>query len=173
MKRFISILTVLVAFTFIASQMYAAHGDSAAEKFKKIKSLAGEWQGTRAMDGKTVNATYELVSNGSTVMETLMPSDEPNMVTMYHLNGDQLMMTHYCAVNNQPRMESVSSDGGMVKFELKDITNLAKPEDGHMVKMSIAFKDDDHITHTWTFKQEGKEMPNDIVLARKEMSSMK
>ncbi len=173
MKRFITILTVLLAFTFIASQMYAVHGDSAAEKFKKIKSLAGEWQGTRAMDGKTVNATYELVSNGSTVMETLMPSDEPNMVTMYHLNGDQLMMTHYCAVNNQPRMESVSSDGGMVKFELKDITNLAKPEDGHMVKMSIAFKDDDHITHTWTFKQEGKEMPGDIVLERKKMTSMK
>ena len=83
------------------------------------------------------------------------------------------MMTHYCAVNNQPRMESVSSDGGMVKFELKDISNLAKPEDGHMVKMSIAFKDDDHITHTWTFKQEGKEMPGDIVLERKKMTSMK
>ncbi len=173
MKRFITILTVLLAFTFIASQMYAVHGDSAAEKFKKIKSLAGDWQGTRAMDGKTVNATYELVSNGSTVMETLMPADEPNMVTMYHLNGDQIMMTHYCAVNNQPRMESVSSDDGMVKFELKDITNLAKEEDGHMVGMSIAFKDDDHITHTWTFKQEGKEMPADIVLERKEMTSMK
>ena len=94
MKRFITILTVLLVFTFIASQMYAAHGDGAAEQFEKIKSLAGEWQGTRAMDDKTVNVTYELVSNGSTVMETLMPSDEPNMVTIYHLNGDKLMMTH-------------------------------------------------------------------------------
>ena len=169
MKYFITILTVLFAFT-IASQMYAVPGDGAADQFEKIKSLAGEWQGTRAMDGKTVNATYELVSNGSTVMETLMPADEPNMVTMYHLNGDKLMMTHYCAVNNQPRMESVSSEGGMVKFALKDITNLAKEEDGHMVGMSIAFKDDDHITHTWTFKQEGKEMPGDIVLERKKMS---
>ncbi len=169
MKYFITILTVLFAFT-IASQMYAVPGDGAADQFEKIKSLAGEWQGTRAMDGKTVNATYELVSNGSTVMETLMPADEPNMVTMYHLNGDKLMMTHYCAVNNQPRMESVSSEGGMVKFALKDITNLAKEEDGHMVGMSIAFKDADHITHTWTFKQEGKEMPGDIVLERKKMS---
>ena len=70
-------------------------------------------------------------------------------------------------------MESVSSDDGMVKFELKDITNLAKEEDGHMVGMSIAFKDNDHITHTWTFKQEGKEMPGDIVLERKKMTSMK
>ena len=112
MKYFITILTVLFAFT-IASQMYAVPGDGAADQFEKIKSLAGEWQGTRAMDGKTVNATYELVSNGSTVMETLMPADEPNMVTMYHLNGAKLMMTHYCAVNNQPRMESVSSEGGM------------------------------------------------------------
>ncbi len=169
MKYFITILTVLFAFT-IASQMYAVHGDGAAEQFEKIKSLAGEWQGKRAMDDKTVNVTYELVSNGSTVMETLMPADEPNMVTMYHLNGDKLMMTHYCAVNNQPRMESVSSEGGMVKFALKDITNLAKEEDGHMVGMSIAFKDADHITHTWTFKQEGKEMPGDIVLERKKMS---
>ncbi len=169
MKYFITILTVLFAFT-IASQMYAVPGDGAADQFEKIKSLAGEWQGKRAMDGKTVNATYKLVSNGSTVMETLMPADEPNMVTMYHLNGDKLMMTHYCAVNNQPRMESVSSDDGMVKFELKDITNLATEEDGHMVGMSIAFKDADHITHTWTFKQEGKEMPGDIVLERKKMS---
>lgn len=170
MKRLIAGLIFLFAFTLIASQMNAAPGQGAADQFKKIKSLAGEWQGKRAQDGKSVNATYELVSNGSTVMETLMPSDEPTMVTMYHMNGDKVMMTHYCAVNNQPRMESVPSESGMVKFALKDISNLASPEDGHMVKMSIAFKDDDHITHTWTFKQAGEEMPGDIVLERKKMS---
>ncbi len=171
MKRFVLIVAVLFAFTLTTSQILALQGHGAGDKFEKIKSLAGEWQGKRAMDGKTVNATYQLVSNGSTVMETLMPSDEPNMVTMYHLNGEKVMMTHYCAVNNQPRMESVSSDDhGMIKFALKDITNLAKEEDGHMVGMSIAFKDADHITHTWTFKEDGKEMPGDILLERKKMS---
>lgn len=167
MRHFISILIVLFAFTLTASRVYA--GDDAAGKFQQIKSLAGEWQGKRG-DGKQVTVTYEVVSNGSTVMERIIPEDEPNMVTMYHLDGQNLLMTHYCAVNNQPRMQSVSSEDDMVKFELKDITNLAQESDGHMQKLAITFKDADHITHLWTFKQEGKEQAVPFNLERHTMS---
>ena len=76
MRHFISILIVLFAFTLTASRVYA--GDDATGKFQKIKSLAGEWQGKRG-DGKQVTVTYEVVSNGSTVMERIIPEDEPNM----------------------------------------------------------------------------------------------
>lgn len=168
MNRCTSILIVFFAFFLATSQMHAK--ENSASKFGKIKSLAGEWKGTRG-DGKAVTIVYEVISNGSTVMERMMPEDEPNMVTMYHLDGDDLLMTHYCAVNNQPRMKSVHSDEtNVVKFELKDITNLANESDGHMTKMAITFKDSDHIAHLWTYAHEGKEQAAPFDLERQKIS---
>ena len=110
MKRFTSCLMWLFAFTLISSQIQAA--ENASAQFESLKSLVGEWQGKSVdekMDRKNVIVTYELVSNGSTIMERLMPENEPNMITMYHLDGDNLMMTHYCAAFNQPRMQAEPS----------------------------------------------------------------
>ncbi|MFQ5751157.1 MAG: hypothetical protein ACE5HI_04105 [bacterium] len=167
MQRFFIILTAVCAFTLTTSQIYA--GDDASGRFEKIRSLVGDWQGKR-FDGKTVKVSYEVVSNGSAVIERIMPEDEPNMVTMYHLDGDALLMTHYCAANNQPRMKAVGGEESIIKFELKDITNLTNPTDGHMHKLAITFKDHDHISHLWTFKQEGKEQDFGFELARTKMS---
>jgi hypothetical protein len=49
------------------------------------------------------------------------------MVTVYHQDGQDLRMTHYCSAKNQPRMKasSVSPDGNVVSFEFVDATNLA------------------------------------------------
>ena len=69
----------------------------------KIKSLVGEWETTTA-DGKSGTVKYELISNGTAVEERLGMHEE-EMVTIYHMNGDKLMMTHYCAFNNQPRLK--------------------------------------------------------------------
>src|SRR4051812_11604246 len=76
--------------------------------FARLKSLAGEWKvaeldGVHGQhDGKI---TYKVTAGGSTVMETFFPGSDHEMVSMYHLDGDELVLTHYCAAKNQPRMK--------------------------------------------------------------------
>ena len=65
--------------------------------FDMMKSLEGSWEGD-GPDGKTVHISYKVVSAGSAVMETIDHSEmEAAMVTVYHLDKDKLMMTHYCS----------------------------------------------------------------------------
>jgi hypothetical protein len=73
--------------------------------------LAGDWTGTfewtggRKDSGK-MNATYYLTGNGSAVVENLTIGGLPSMTSVYHLDGSDLRMTHYC------RRESTTTESG-------------------------------------------------------------
>ena len=126
--------------------------------FDKMKSLVGTWNGKDG-DGKAVMASYKLVSAGTSIMETLEMNETPEaMVTMYHPNGDKLMMTHYCSMGNQPRMrtDKVGADASKMTFTMFDATNLASAKDPHMMKLIVMFKDADHFSQEWSMAQDGK-----------------
>ncbi len=57
-----------------------------------------------ADDGKTGQVSYRLVSGGTALEETLQPPDEPSMLTLYSADGARVALTHFCPMNNQPRM---------------------------------------------------------------------
>ncbi|HZE89828.1 MAG TPA: hypothetical protein VE404_09780 [Verrucomicrobiae bacterium] len=122
--------------------------------FEKLKSLAGEWKS--AEGGVTVS--YRVVSGGSALVEEM---SHGSMVTVYHRDGDRLMMTHYCESQNQPRMRTdvMKGDPQSVKFSMVDITNLEKPTDGHMSGLTISFVDKDHFNADWNYLEGGKETP--------------
>ena len=73
--------------------------------FDKLKTLIGEWDG-QAEDGTSREASYELISGGTALMETLKSEAEPPMVTIYTMDDDRVALTHYCTSNNQPRMQT-------------------------------------------------------------------
>ena len=128
--------------------------------YERFKSLAGDWRGksTRGWDEMT---RFEVMAGGSTVMEISDFAAHPGqkMATMFHLDGDRLMLTHYCVAGNQPRLEATSfEDGGRtVIFTFRDATNLASRDEGHMDKAVFQFLDDDRYTTRWTFYRDGKE----------------
>jgi hypothetical protein len=80
------------------------------------------------------------------------------MVSVYTPDGNKLAMTHYCDAGNQPRMATPPLKGTETEFpfSMTGITNLASPEEGHMVGLTIKIDDKDHFTELWTWKQEGK-----------------
>lgn len=162
-------MLIFIAFTYIGSQALA--GENAAEQFTRIKALAGEWQGKNT-EGKNVKVSYEVFSNGSVVVEKLMPENEPNMLTMYHLDGDKLMMTHYCAAQNQPRMlaEANSKNPSQIRFSFLDATNLAKETDGHMHKLMLTFTDGNTLKQQWTWMADNEEKVVGFELTRVEYS---
>jgi hypothetical protein len=137
--------------------------------FDEMKTLAGSWDGTTA-DGKEVKATYQVVSAGSVVMETLDPPDHGTMITMYRVEGGKLMLDHYCSMNNVPHMKAtVAPDGKSINFEFVSASNLASPKDTHMHGLKITFKDPDHLTHEWSLHSQGKVSPVMFELSRVKM----
>ena len=159
-------MLVWVAFAALVIAGPAVCQDRSANGFDRMKSLVGEWQGKKS-DGQQVELTYELMSNGSAIVETMSPADEPGMVTVYHRDGDKLMMTHYCSAGNQPRMVAVDAGSETIAFDLLDVTNLGNPEDGHMQSMKITFRDRNHIIQTWNFGMGEKRMPATFEFKRK------
>jgi hypothetical protein len=136
-----------------------------ASGFAALKNLAGQWEANDEK-GNPAITTWKLVSGGSALMEE-MPHD--GMVTMYHMDNNRLLMTHYCSSMNQPRMQAeVSPDGKTIVFSFVDGTNIAKPSAGHMQKMVLTMQDQDHFSEKWTFAGEGKENTKTIQYTRKQ-----
>jgi hypothetical protein len=163
-------LAVLIAL----SSVLALAGDPAMPMgksnaaFDRMKSLVGEWQGTMP-DGKPVTVSYSLVSGGTALMERLAPGTETEMVTMYTADGDDVMMTHYCDMNNQPRMKASKPSAGAAAytFNYVDATNLSSPKMPHMQKLVTTFKDSDHITQEWALGTGSGEQKEVFSFARK------
>jgi len=146
----------------------AAPGTGVDAAWKNLQSLVGEWEGANK-----AAITYTLVSGRNVLMESMkMPAPEPDMVTMYHLDGNGLVATHYCSMGNQPRMRSaeVSPDGKIIRFRFADITNLAKPDAPHIRHLTVTFQDADHFTQEWTAVSDGKEKPETFKWTRKKSS---
>jgi len=79
---------------------------TAAEAFGRLKTLAGRWNAhLMRPDGPTAHVDYRVTGGGTVVMETLFARAPHEMITMYTLDGDNLIATHYCAMGNQPVMK--------------------------------------------------------------------
>ena len=160
--RFAS-LTVLVAALAGAP---ATAGDNAGSAWDEMKSLVGSWQGIA--DGKPVSVTYTLVSNGTSLMESLTGDHDTTMITMYAPDGGSIVATHYCAAGNQPRMraKAPATDIRSLDFQFVDATNTAAAPE-LMKRLVVTFQDPNHFTQSWTSSAAGKEHTTDFVYTRK------
>ncbi len=134
--------------------------------WERMKSLIGRWEGTA--DGNPVTVTYKLVSNGTSLMETMdMPGESEMMITMYHPDGGELLATHYCAAGNQPRLRARSAgDPGMLDFAFVDATNVSDSSGEVMQRLVVSFQDADHFQQTWTAKKDGKSHSSNFVYTK-------
>jgi hypothetical protein len=135
--------------------------EQARAAFERFKGLDGSWEG-KSTKGWTDRVAYKSIAGGSCVMQTSFDS-HPNemMATMIHLDGERLLLTHYCMAKNQPRLVAtgMSDDGTVVTFSFLDGTNLG-PEGrnrGHMDKVVFTFESANSFTSRWTWYQDGKE----------------
>ena len=131
----------------------------------RLRSLAGDWDADLDGDGTADTVvSFQTTANGSAVIERQFLGEPYEMVSVYHLDGDRLMLTHYCAATNQPRMIAFEVEDDGLAFDLLDITNLAGPDAMHIHAARIEFIDDDHVTSTWTHWADGR--PGDPAVFR-------
>jgi len=159
------LIVAMAAITAASSALAASYSASA---FKKLQALAGEWEGT---DGKhqPVKTSFKAIVSNTAVMETLSPTGMEDMVTMYSLDGDGIALVHFCPTNNQPRMRATPTTDVVkeLAFDFQGASNLPSPNTGHQHHLLIKFEDENHITETWTWRQEGMDMPMVFHLTRK------
>jgi hypothetical protein len=126
---------------------------------ERLKKLAGTWV-QADKDGKPTDqvvSVIKLTAAGSAVHETLFPGQPHEMVSVYHRDGTDLVMTHYCALGNQPRMKAdPKSPANQLRFLFAGGTNLDPAKDKHMHEGTITFLDDDHIEWSGVAWEGGK-----------------
>ncbi len=155
----------------------SADGTSARRTFESLQGLAGHWQGT-SRSGKRVAIDSEIIGNGSAVVERFVfVGDDTDrrtdgtagevMLTVYHLDGDDLMLTHYCMAGNQPTMRATKIGDDEVRFELSGITNLSAPGAGHMHRAVVRFQGPDRFTTAWTFREGGEDRFTEVIEAER------
>ena len=124
----------------------------------RMGQLAGDWVGTvtntkRAGSDKPlpVHLHYDAVSAGNAVVETLKMGEFPGMVSVYYQEGDQLMMTHFCTSNTQPRLRtrSIPRDMKEFVFVFVDSTNILNANWMNIVSLKLEFPTKDDIVQSW------------------------
>ena len=164
-------IAVFAGLGLAQSTVPGGQSPSAEAGFEKLKGLAGEWEGSINEGGQQIPATtsFRLVSDSSVLMNVLGAGTPHEMITMFHMDGSDLMATHYCAVHNQPRFRYVSSaEPNVVAFEFKDATNLASPTAPHMVGIKITLLAPNHHVEDWTFLANGQTSTQRFDFHRKE-----
>ena len=154
--KFLLFVYVLATAVATADQNHPADGSKSAAVFKQLTSLVGEWEAVQ--DGVPVKETYTLTANGSVLMSETKPTDSQPMITMFTVDGDHLIATHYCVAGNQPQMVTGVPDDLQkgLTFSLDRVTGMKTPEDWHNTGVTLTLDDKDHMTQRWTYLYKGK-----------------
>jgi hypothetical protein len=156
MKRSIVFGSVATALAIIVSAALAADKTNSEQAFDRLASLRGEWKGE--IDGVSTTLIYTLTANGSALVETCRPGKGPEMITMFTIDGDHLIATHYCSAKNQPQMQTptITDVRKPLAFSLVRITGLKSADDFHNTGLTVIQEDNDHLTQEWSYEYKGK-----------------
>jgi len=137
----------------------------AQKAFDIMKTLTGSWEGT--IMGLSTHITIRVTSSGNAIMhEATGPGRPDNPITMFYLDGDRLLLTHYCDAGNRPRMVGrISPDGKAVEFDFLDVSG--NTQRGMMNHMVFTVIDANHHSEAATYALPGnKSMVGQFVLTR-------
>ena len=165
----------LRAMSFFSALALAAvvAGSSAADKtkpagaeacFSKLKTLAGDWMTKDPQTGKEVLALrYKVTAAGSALEETIFAGEPHEMVTLYHLDNGSLVLTHYCALGNQPHLKATeASTPSKMEFTCIGGGNMKSESDMHMHHADVTIKDADHVVTHWAAYKDGKPAGHEV-----------
>ena len=163
-------LRVMLSGVVLMALSTVAFAQSDAQKsFDKMKSLAGSWEGRVTTvppqpgmgDGAILDVSLRVTSRGNALvheMKAAGTADDPTRydhpVTMFYLENDRLLLTHYCDAGNRPRMAArTSPDGKTVEFDFLDLAGGTQY--GHMHHAVFTVIDANHHTEDWTYMMPG------------------
>lgn len=156
-------LRFMLSVALISLSAVAFAQTDAQKSFDKLKTLAGSWEGQVAatgtpFDGKPLQVLLRVTSEGNALMHEMKGEGPDDPITMFYLDGDRLLLTHYCDAGNRPRMAGkMAPDGKTVEFEFLDVAG--NTQHGHMQHAVFTMIDANHHTEDWTFTFPGGKPP--------------
>lgn len=133
---------------------------AAKAAFEKLRTLEGDWEGQDPETSAWMTTSNVKVSSANSVVrEVMFPGAAHEMTNMYHLDGDRVVLTHYCAMGNQPRLASrglqPSPQGETLHFTIDSVSNLADAEGMFMGDLLVTFRPDGTISQNWRSYDKG------------------
>ena len=163
-RRLLPTLLILLAPAAVViaqdNQPKPASAQSDAKKaLAKLKTLTGSWQGT--IMKIPIDFTIRPVSSDTAVLlegNTSKEGPPKQEITMFYLEGDRLLGTHYCDAGNRSRWEGkISPDEKLLEFSFLDVSGSTRG--GYLKDMSFTIVDADHQIVAFTFvRPDGKPM---------------
>jgi phage tail protein X len=168
-----AVLMSLFTVTFAQSEAHKSADkpaqSDAQKSFTQLKSMAGTWQGPVTLDppqtemgaGTVMQLSLRVTSRGNALVHEMKEAGTPDdpahydhPLTMFYLDSDRLLLTHYCDAGNRPRMVArTSADGKTVEFDFVDVAGGT--EYGHMHHAVFTLIDANHHIEDWTYMMPG------------------
>lgn len=148
----------------------SAQKSEAQLSFDRLKSLAGDWEGTATLDppmpqmtgnSAKLHVTMRVTSRGHAIVHELQEANTPfdatkydHPVTMLYLDNDRINLIHYCDAGNRPHMVArPSTDGKSVEFDFADLSGSDLR--GHMHHAVFTPIDANHHIEDWIYMMPG------------------
>jgi hypothetical protein len=129
-------------------------------RFEFLKSLQGTWVGKSDMEGMPPELSFEfrLTAGGTAIQEREMIGTPMEMLTVYHMQGADLVATHYCMLGNQPRATAAAGVVGRTLEFGCDGTpgNAASHDDEHIHGWSIRLAEDGKLYYSARLLKDGR-----------------
>lgn len=141
-----------------------AAADSAI--FSHLNALEGEWEMQDEDGNWNTAAIFAVSSNGSVVREIMFPGSPSEMTNLYHMDGSEAVVTHYCAAGNQPRMTAsglqTTADGPAIDYTFDSVSNLRDSHDHVMGGLKLVFIDANNLQEHWTTLDKNGEVAGEM-----------
>ena len=161
-------MKTLLALAVATISATTANADTtAADAFASLKKLAGDWRGPAMMKGMPpAHSVFRVTGGGSAVEETIFPGTPMEMLSVYHMDKGNLVMTHYCMLGNQPhvKLNTRKSTSTELVFDFAGGTNLNPRRDNHMHSLTLTLpaggKGSQKLAFTGVSWKDGKPNPS-------------
>ena len=140
-----------------ASEELAFDREGSVQQLEHFLQMEGEWRIVGGDHAQEATHLYRTIANGTVVVETAFPGEPHEMITVVHLDGPNLVMTHYCAAGNQPHMVAEHPSGDKVYFRFVGASDLNDPKAPHMRDASYHFIDSDRVDSNWSYWEGGEQ----------------
>lgn len=156
MKTILAVIVTTVLLAFVGVRALAGESKTTSP-LDPIKALAGKWEEPADEGGNPASVVeFRVTSGGGSVVETMFPGAAHEMVNVYTVDGPNVIVTHYCASKNAPRMKLTKNENGVMLFEFIDGSNI-KADKSYMGKLELIVNSPDEIEERWTSIKDGKD----------------
>ena len=132
-----------------------ANAASDPNDFEELKSLEGKWSGTlERTDGSSDELTldYTVTSNGSALVEE-SDTGGTEMLSIFNFQNDELLLTHYCGLQNKPISKLTGNNNGVLSFATdSEMSGLTLEKDTYVTSWEINLlpEDENQLMYKYT-----------------------